>query len=565
MGNVVLNFEPRKNLQEFAASKGKIGLLRRTGGRKSTQNMVILGENLATLCALRAGFGLSGKNISVDVIYIDPPYNVGGNQGYKNDFRGKSQKERDWAGDHGAFLDFMEPRLKIGKQVLSDEGVIFVSICDGEYCRLKILMDMIFGESNLIGTFIWDKGRGAAGSHMTTTHEYVIVYAKNKQKLPVFSVKKESAEKMIQMASSFVKNHKTLDDAQKAFNEWVSKEKKAGKLKPGEAAYSQIHPESKRLFHADNSCAQDDPSGKRCRKPLIHPKTKKVCPVPANGWKWAESTLDEHVENKRIWFGKDHTVVPKIIRYLDEYTETIPLSIIFNGNDGKRDLPTKITFTTPKPVSLIKYLLSLYPKKNAMVLDYFAGSGATAQAVHELNEDDGGNRNWIMVEEMGTTYEKVLIPRLDKTAGGFATFELETIGVGGNEIIRLFREYSKDFLSAFHAFDEKNIKTSEGLSVLGVDPKTNQLVAMTIPSLRKGKDFFRSELALLRAEALQKKAKSILIYTVRDDKMDEPWRGNDKNILAGTGCSNLSVVEIPKELVQRWAEALDALLAFWST
>jgi len=146
MGATILEFKPRESLTDFVKGKEKVSLIRRTGGRKSSKNMAIYGENLAAIAALKAGFGTAKENFKVELLVIDPPYNVGGNQGYKNTWKGKSEKERDWAGDHGAFLDFMEPRLKIGRQLLTDDGVIMVNICDGEYCRLKILMDQIFGE-----------------------------------------------------------------------------------------------------------------------------------------------------------------------------------------------------------------------------------------------------------------------------------------------------------------------------------------------------------------------------------------------------------------------------------
>src|SRR5690606_22676111 len=155
--------------------------------------MAIRGENLAALAALKAGAGISGESVNVDIIYIDPPYNVGGKQGYKNKWKGVSEKERDWAKDHGLFLDFMEPRLKIGRSLLKDDGVIFVSICDHEYCRLKILMDEIFGESNCTATIIWDKSQGSNSQHVTVTHEYVLVYAKNKSLAPRLLKEKNGA------------------------------------------------------------------------------------------------------------------------------------------------------------------------------------------------------------------------------------------------------------------------------------------------------------------------------------------------------------------------------------
>jgi hypothetical protein len=101
MGATVLKFEPRESLTDFVKNKGKVSLIRRTGGRKSSENMAIFGENLTALAALKAGFGTAQENFKVNLIVIDPPYNVGGNQGYRNVWKGQSEKERDWAGDHG--------------------------------------------------------------------------------------------------------------------------------------------------------------------------------------------------------------------------------------------------------------------------------------------------------------------------------------------------------------------------------------------------------------------------------------------------------------------------------
>lgn len=428
MGATVLEFKPRESLTEFVKGKSKVSLIRRNGGRKSSENMAIFGENLAALAALKAGFGTAKENFKIDVIAIDPPYNVGGNQGYKNIWKGQSEKERDWAGDHGAFLDFMEPRLKIARQLLSDEGVIFINICDGEYARLKILMNQIFGEENDIGTFVWDKGRGSHAKQVSVTHEYILCYAKNKTKAPSLREKKPQAEPMLQKAEELLKLL-PYESAQKEFKKWVREEQKKGNLRPGEAVYSEIHPKSHRLYRIADSCAQDDINGTRCKKKLIHPVTKKPCPIPKNGWKWKEETLDRLVNDGMIYFGKDHTIIPKVIKYLDEKMFQNPLSVIYESSDGAKDLPPSIDFTTPKPVKLLKHLISLYPNKNARIMDFFAGSGTTGHAVVELNKDDDGARSWILIEEMGSTFHEVLIPRMENVdkSKDFSTYEVETV------------------------------------------------------------------------------------------------------------------------------------------
>jgi len=181
MGAAILEFKPRESLKEFTTGRGKVSLIRRTGGKKSSPNMLINGENLATLAALKTGSTTAKDAMSFELIVIDPPYNVGGNQGYKNVWKGVSEKERDWAGDHGAFLDFMEPRLKIGRQLLTEDGVIFVNICDGEYCRLKILMDQVFGEENNMGTIIWRRFTNTFWFMLKTLVRLLLLLKKSRQ------------------------------------------------------------------------------------------------------------------------------------------------------------------------------------------------------------------------------------------------------------------------------------------------------------------------------------------------------------------------------------------------
>lgn len=420
-----------------------MSLIRLTGGRNSSKNMAIFGENLASLAALKAGAGIAKDLISVDVIYIDPPYNVGGNQGYKNVWKGKSEKERDWAGDHGTFLDFMEPRIKLGRQLLNEDGIMFVSICDGEYCRLKILMDQIFGEENSLGTIIWDKNQGSYGRHLTAIHEYILVYAKNASKAPRLSKTKDGANLLVAKAQELKNIGVPYSQAQNNYATYIKELKAQEIISGGEAMYSFLHPETYKPFRLTSISAQDNPE-KRCRKPLIHPITNKKCEVPAKGWKWKEETLTEKASFKKkdlvvtdkfviggeICYGKDETTIPNQVWYLENSMEHVmPTVINVPHNQGKRDLPPGIEFTTPKPVVLVKELIRSYPKKDCRVLDYFGGSGSTAQAVFEMNREDGGTRSWILVEEMDSTFHNVMVPRMktvDKDTD-FSTYELEKV------------------------------------------------------------------------------------------------------------------------------------------
>lgn len=565
MGRVNLSFEPRNSLLDFSNETSKISLLRLVRGFPKTKNMAIRGENLASLAALKSGAGVSGDNVQVEIIYIDPPYNVGGNQGYKNTWKGESEKERDWAGDHGAFLDFMEPRVKIARTLLKDEGLIFISICDEEYCRLKILMDEIFGEQNLVNTFIWNKGRGSHAKNISVVHEYVMCYAKNKEMLPELQEKKPMAEAMLREAKKLTSSL-PFKEAQSEYRKWISKTKKDVGLRPGEAVYSEIESGTNRVYRVADSCAQDDVNGTRFKKKLIHPQTGKPCPIPKNGWKWKEETLMELVKNNMIYFGKDHTTIPKVKKYLDEKMFQKPLSVIYEASDGANDLPKGVKFTTPKPVSLIKHLLSLYPNPNASVLDFFAGSGATAHAVEKLNAEDGGNRTWIMIEEMNSTFNLVMLERFKQffIPGSYSIYDLQTATVQDKELMKVFSKYSKEFISAYHFLESDIEKSVQGISIIGWDSRSKCVVAMVNNTQRSGKGSFEKELKLLKDTIKEKMGKKVLIYTINDGKIDiaeEPWRGVDKAIFHGTTCNDLKVVEIPEQLIIEWNEVLQAMVA----
>lgn len=577
MGKVNLSFEPRNSLLDFSNETSKISLLRLVKGFPKTKNMAIRGENLAALAALKSGAGISGDNIQVDIIYIDPPYNVGGNQGYKNTWKGISEKERDWAGDHGAFLDFMEPRLKIGRSLLKDEGVMFVSICDGEYCRLKILMDEIFGESNCIGTLVWDKSQGANSKHLTVSHEYVLVYAKNKSLAPGLMREKSGAKYLLDKAKELKDKKVPYAKAQAEFKSYVSKLLKDGIIGTGESPYKQLHPKTYQVFRAVSLRAQDNPE-RRCQKKLLHPVTNKKCPLPKNGWSLSESTLINRSEHQDYFVGDTFVIAGQIVYGLDE--ENVPqgyypledktfqptMTVLKSTYGGDSDLPDGIKFSTPKPVEFVKDLIKLIKNKDAVILDYFGGSGATAHAVEKLNAEDGGNRTWIMIEEMNSTFNLVMLERFKHyfIPGSFSIYELQTATVQDKELMKVFSKYSKEFISAYHFLETDVEKSEQGISIIGWDSRSKCVVAMVNNVQRSGKGSFEKELKLLKDTIREKLGKKVLIYTINDGKNDvieEPWRGVGREIFHGTTCNDLKVVEIPEQLIKEWNEVLQAMVA----
>lgn len=347
-----------------------------------------------------------------------------------------------------------------------------------------------------------------------------------------------------------------------------------GAISSGESPYKNLHPLSFRPFQAVSGSAQTVRKS-RCRLELEHPVTGRLCSIPANGWKWSEDTIrqmykhdtfaagDTFVISSGFVFGRTEKNVPRKLQYLDESMWQVTSSIVkMSYAEGKHQLPPGVEFTTPKPVSLIKHLLCRYSKKDAVVLDYFAGSGSTAQAVYELNKEDGGQRSWIMIEEMGSTFHEVLLKRLEyfDRPKDYGIYEVQTATVGDKELLNVFKKYSYDFLSAYHYLDESASITAAGINIVGYDSGISQIVAMTLPDLRRGSDYFEEELLALKQSIKISSAKSVLIYTIaQGDKVEEPWAGVDKSILAGTTCKTLQVVSIPSELAEEWGEVLTAI------
>jgi adenine-specific DNA-methyltransferase len=414
-------------------------------GDPAAQNAVIQADNLSALPHLHS---LWNGNRGIDVIYIDPPYNVGGTTEYRNEWKGEASSERlRWAGPHGSFLEFIEPRLRAARELMCRDGICFVSICDQEYAHLKILMDEIFGPENCLGTIVWNKNQGAAGSHLTVVHEYILAYAREAAMAPPLKREKQGVQLMLQKAAELKRSQVSYEQAQHEYKKWVASSLAKGLIGTGEAPYNMLHPKTFRPFQATPSCAHDKPET-RCRLALKHPVTKRSCKIPAKGWKWSEPTLRKMAEFSEVvigdgfviagslCYGQDETTVPRKLQYLDEKMFQSFPSVLTLGYGGQRDLPDGVSFSTPKPVDLIMQLLKTFPQPDALVLDFFAGSGATAQAVARLNEADGGKRRWILIEEMGSTIRKVLIPRLKSTKGtsSFGVFLFED-RAGANAVL----------------------------------------------------------------------------------------------------------------------------------
>lgn len=408
-------------------------------------NLIIHGDNLLGLKALLPTY--AGK---VKCIYIDPPYNTG-NEGWAYNDRVNSPMMKEWLGKvvgkegedltrHDKWLCMMTPRLKSLYELLADDGVIFISCDDNEQQNLRILCDEIFQPGNFIGTIVWRNVTDNNPTNIAVEHEYIHCYAKNKAKLaPVWkSSISDLKDSLIKIGAELIKKHKDADALQRAYSEWF----RANKYQLGPLdRYKYI--DQGGVYTGSQSV--HNPGKEGYRYDVIHPKTGKPCKQPLMGYRFPEATMNKLLSEGKVLFGDDETKIIELKLYAQDYADKLPSVITLDGRLGAYELReifpenTK-TFDNPKPTQLITQLLSYCTKKDDIILDSFAGSGTTAQAVLELNHADGGNRKFVLVEMEdyadSTTAERVRrvvkgIPKAKNTLlknGLGGTFSYFTLG-----------------------------------------------------------------------------------------------------------------------------------------
>ena len=371
-----------------ADSVGKDG----TPGGFDSENLYIEGDNLEVLKLLQETY--LGK---VKMIYIDPPYNTGNDFVYEDDF---AQSTEDYMGNSGQYdeegnrmvtntesngrfhtdwLNMIYPRLKLAKDLLAEDGAIFISIDDNEVDNLRKAADEIFGAGNFYAEIVWQKRTSPdARFNLGAAHDYILVYAKNWDVLR-YALNKEplSAERSSQ--------YKNPDNDPRGV--WASVDITG---QTGHATGSQFYE-------------------------ITTPSGIKMLPPAGRCWALSKSTFLSLVDDNRIWFGEEGNSRPRQKRFLSE-TEGGNAwtwwsnSEVGHNQEGAKDikelLGTGDIFTNPKPVRLVKRILSLATKKEDIVLDFFSGSATTAHAVMKLNAEDGGHRKFIMVQLPEKTDEK---------------------------------------------------------------------------------------------------------------------------------------------------------------
>jgi adenine-specific DNA-methyltransferase len=366
-------------------------------------NLLIEGDNLLALKALLPQF--AGR---VKCIYIDPPYNTGADKEkwvYNDNVN--SPLIREWLGKvvgkddltrHDKWLCMMTPRLKLLREFLAKDGVIFISCDDNEQANLRNIANEIFGDDNWVGSIIWKNVTDNNPTQVVIEHENIHCYALEKTQLDKAwkSTLSDIKDKLVEIGVQFVTQFEGETELQTVYKKWFKVNKAfLGPLdrykfidKGGIYTGSQsVHNPGKEGYRYDVL----HPNGKPTRQPLL-------------GYRFPfDPTMKQLLEDKRILFGETEDKIIELKVYAHEYEDKLSSVISLDGRVGANDLkdifPEAIkVFDYPKPVDLIKQLLAYVTTDNDLILDSFAGSGTTGQAVMELNKEDGGNRRFILIQ-----------------------------------------------------------------------------------------------------------------------------------------------------------------------
>ena len=425
----------RSKREAFTPSRAALvpDLARSVNPEKAGGNIIIEGENLEVLKLLTSAY-----RERIKCIYIDPPYNTGTDFVYSDRFADGQKPYWEQVGItengvqtdtnnesdgrfHSNWLSMMHSRLLAARYLLQPDGAIFVSIDDREVSNLRRLMDDVFGEENFVANIVWQKRyvSNVTAEFVSDMHDHVLVYARN---VEVFTVNK------LEQTEEQLADYKNPDSDERGV--WRAQDLSASK--PYKAGMFEI----------------------------ITPAGLKVNPPPGRYWRCNRAQYDEWVSDSRIWFGVKGDARPMLKAFLSEVeggiTPNTWWSHEFAGHNKEATLENKVLFDgfspfdTPKPVRLLTRILELVSKPGDTVLDFFGGSGTTAQAVMELNAADNGNRQFILVQLPELTvadspthkagFKKISAITIERAKRVIARFQKDAEGLLANDPQRQFAD-----------------------------------------------------------------------------------------------------------------------------
>jgi adenine-specific DNA-methyltransferase len=394
-------------------------------------NLIIQGDNLHALKALLPVY--AGK---VDCIFIDPPYNTG-NKDWRYNDRVNAPMIRDWLDEnpmgvedglrHDKWCAMMWPRLKLLHELLADTGSFWMTLDDNEAHRGKLLLDEIFGEENFVTNVVWNSTKSVTNTALVSeAHTHILIYAKSKE----YYVKNRKLFRLPEMGEGF----SNADNDPRG--PWKADPFSVGGWRPNQQ-YEIINPNTGQSYR----------------------------PKPNTSWKNEKAVFDKLLEDNRIVFGTSGHAGPQRKRFLSEAVERgkvisslwIDVGATTNATNLLKGMfGGQSPFDTPKPVELLSRIISIGAQTNTLILDSFAGSGTTAHAVLKANQDDGGNRRFIMVEMEPDIADPVTAERVRRVINGYGPDDKRTDGLGGTftyctlgEPIDLARILSGETLPAY--------------------------------------------------------------------------------------------------------------------
>ena len=439
-----------------ADSVGKDG----TPGGFDSENLYIEGDNLEVLKLLQETY--LGK---VKMIYIDPPYNTGNDFVYEDDFAQSAAEYMDNSGQydeegnrlvtntesngrfHTDWLNMIYPRLRLAKDLLADDGAVFISLDDNEIKNLLKICDEVFGEDNFVDCITWNKRVPKNDNNgIGNIHEYIVVYVKDATYKRQFTMQKDGLDEISALLSDCKAKKVPIPEAEAKLKEFY---KERG-FDRGITLYNCLDENYEPWGKINMSWPNADTFGPRYD--VIHPGTHKPTKVPDRGWRWTKTTFDSVVNYDTaierydgswvcggIWFAKDENTQPSSIKYLRDVGRMLLRSIISLKSDGGIEVAKifegKSYFPYPKPVSLIEVLINSIEEKEGIFLDFFAGSSTTAHAIMKLNCEDNGHRKFIMVQ---------LPEKTDKKSEAYKAGYKNICEIGKERIRRAGRKIKED-------------------------------------------------------------------------------------------------------------------------
>lgn len=376
-------------------------------GSFDSDNIYIEGDNLEVLKLLQRGY--HGK---VKIVYIDPPYNTGGDFVYKDSFGQTIADYREQAGltgqsnsksdgrFHANWCSMIYPRLKLARELLKPDGILVASIDENERTNLQSLLNEVFGEQNFAGEIVWKNSSKNDQAYISMQHEYMLVYVKDKGSTPGnWTERKEGLEDIYAAFESFrAKYGNDWKAIHKAALDWYKQ------FPPSSPVYGSKHyswMDERGVYFPDNISGPND--GQYVYD-VIHPITGKKCKQPGRGWFCPQNEMERRIREGLIHFGDDETTVPNLKTYLKNTERQSLTSLIYrDGRVASKKLAKLFggekVFSNPKDDEVLQRLMSAFELESGdIVLDFFSGSGTIGEAVARYNVAQGKNVHWLLVQ-----------------------------------------------------------------------------------------------------------------------------------------------------------------------